>query len=139
MHAVRLTIPAKPEYITLGRLALAGLALLRPEQFPPELLGDVKLALTEACTNSVRHAYDRRRRLGRDHVRAATPTGWSSRSSTRARASTAGARSVAPRAADDELSVGGLGIAIIEASRDELAIAERAGGGSTLRFVKQLS
>ena len=28
VQAVRLTIPAKPEYITLGRLALAGLALL---------------------------------------------------------------------------------------------------------------
>jgi len=31
MQAVRLSIPAKPEYITLGRLALAGLARLRPE------------------------------------------------------------------------------------------------------------
>ncbi|MDX6399257.1 MAG: hypothetical protein QOJ43_2665, partial [Gaiellaceae bacterium] len=27
---VRLTIPAKPEYITLSRLALAGLARVRP-------------------------------------------------------------------------------------------------------------
>jgi anti-sigma regulatory factor (Ser/Thr protein kinase) len=37
-----------------------------------------------------------------------------------------------------ELSEGGLGIAIIEALADELAITERADGGSHLRFVKHL-
>src|SRR5436305_11727411 len=52
---VRLVFPAKPEYITLGRLALTGLARLRP--LPEETLGDLKLALTEACTNCVLHAY----------------------------------------------------------------------------------
>ncbi len=52
---VRLTIPAKPEYITLGRLALTGLSRLRP--LDEETLADLKLALTEACSNSVRHAY----------------------------------------------------------------------------------
>src|SRR3954463_14009953 len=54
--AVRLSIPAKPEYISLGRLALTGLSRLRA--FPDDVLADLKLALTEACTNSVRHAYD---------------------------------------------------------------------------------
>ncbi len=53
--SVRLTIPAKPEYITLGRLALTAIARVRP--VPDETLNDLKLALTEACTNSVRHAY----------------------------------------------------------------------------------
>src|SRR5690348_13838077 len=57
-HAIRLTIPAKAEYITLGRLALTGIARLHAEPFSAEVLGDLKLALTEACTNSVRHAYD---------------------------------------------------------------------------------
>src|SRR5690348_9259656 len=56
-QAIRLTIPAKPEYITLGRLALTGIARLRTEPLSQEVLGDLKLALTEACTNSVRHAY----------------------------------------------------------------------------------
>src|SRR3954447_2058627 len=57
VHAIRLTIPAKAEYITLGRLALTGIARLRPEPLRQEVLGDLKLALTEACTHSVRHAY----------------------------------------------------------------------------------
>src|ERR1700693_5060782 len=53
--SVRLTIPAKPEYITLARLALTGLSRLRP--LSEETLGDLKLAVTEACSNSVRHGY----------------------------------------------------------------------------------
>ena len=52
---VRLTIPAKAEYITLVRLALSGLSRLRP--LSEETLGDLKLAVTEACSNSVRHGY----------------------------------------------------------------------------------
>src|SRR5437764_9738055 len=54
-RVVHLTIPAKAEYITLGRLALTGLARVR--SFPEETLADLKLALTEACSNSIRHAY----------------------------------------------------------------------------------
>src|SRR5918994_2183352 len=53
---VALTIPARPEFIALCRLALTGLA--RTRALPQELLADMKLALTEACSNSVRHAYD---------------------------------------------------------------------------------
>src|ERR1700675_568657 len=52
---VRLRIPARAEYITLGRLALTGLSRLR--ELSDETLADLKLALTEACSNSVRHAY----------------------------------------------------------------------------------
>lgn len=39
---------------------------------------------------------------------------------------------------DEELSEGGLGIAIIRALADELEITDRSGGGSRLRFVKHL-
>src|SRR3954470_19252062 len=52
---VRLTIPARAECITLCRLALTGIGRLR--ELSDELLADLKLALTEAASNSVRHAY----------------------------------------------------------------------------------
>src|SRR6187402_2440440 len=55
-RSVRLTIPARPEYITLGRLALTAIAGVRA--LSDETLHDLKLALTEACTNSVKHAYE---------------------------------------------------------------------------------
>ena len=54
---VKLDIPAKAEYVVLGRLALAGLLRSRGG-FSEDAGADLKLALTEACSNSVRHAYD---------------------------------------------------------------------------------
>jgi serine/threonine-protein kinase RsbW len=53
---VTLEIPAKAEYVVLGRLALAG--LVRERRFSTDAVADLKLALTEACSNSIRHAYD---------------------------------------------------------------------------------
>lgn len=52
---VRLAFPAKPDYLLLARLALAGLA--RKVPVDDEVLADLKLAVTEACGNAVRHAY----------------------------------------------------------------------------------
>jgi serine/threonine-protein kinase RsbW len=52
---VSLTIPAKPEYLVCFRLVLVGLA--RAGGIDEETLSDLKLAVTEACSNSVRHAY----------------------------------------------------------------------------------
>ena len=52
---VRLSFPAKADYLLLARLTLSGLARELP--VGDELLADLKLALTEACGNAVRHAY----------------------------------------------------------------------------------
>src|SRR6476619_1713580 len=54
-RSIHLRIPAKPEYITLCRLALTGLGQLR--EIGEDTMADLKLALTEAVSNSVRHAY----------------------------------------------------------------------------------
>jgi serine/threonine-protein kinase RsbW len=128
--AVRLTIPAKPEYITLCRLALTGIARLRP--LTAEVVGDLKLALTEACSNSVRHAYaddagvveisfdlqpDRLVIVVSDDGEGFVPGDRHDEA--------------------DELTEGGLGIAIIKALADEVEIGSGVGGrGSRLRFVK---
>jgi serine/threonine-protein kinase RsbW len=45
---VRLTVPAKPEYIVLTRLALS--AVCRLTSLQPEDVADLKLAVTEAAT-----------------------------------------------------------------------------------------
>ena len=52
---LRLRFPARPEYLVLGRLVLTGLSRAHP--IDEDALSDLKLALTEACSNSVRHAY----------------------------------------------------------------------------------
>jgi len=136
-HAIRLTIPAKPEYITLGRLALTGIARLRPEPISQEALGDLKLALTEACTNSVRHAYDDGEgtveilyELHADKLVVEV--------ADEGEGFEAPAEDAIAELNGTALSEGGLGIAIIKALVDELEIRDRARGGSSLRFVKKL-
>jgi serine/threonine-protein kinase RsbW len=131
-RTVRLTMPAKPEYITLGRLALTGLARLRPLE--DETLADLKLALTEACSNSVRHAY----RNGEGLVEIL----FELHPDRLVIEVVDDGRGFDPAAAhsEDTFVEGGLGIAIIRAIADELEIAKGPEGrGSRLRFVKVLA
>ena len=54
--AVRLELDSRPETLTLVRGVLAGVAELIG--LDPELLDDLKTAVSEACNNVVMHAYD---------------------------------------------------------------------------------
>jgi serine/threonine-protein kinase RsbW len=131
-RAVRLTIPAKPEYITLVRLALTGLAGLRP--LPDETIGDLKLAVTEAASNSVRHAY-----ANGDGVVEIVYELQDDRLVVEVADN--GQGFIHPPAGDvrADLDEGGLGIAIIQALADEFEVGSRPdGAGSRLRFVKLL-
>ena len=134
-QAIRLVIPAKPEYISLARLALTGLSRVR--ELDPETLADLKLAITEAASNSVRHAYSdgagtvevlydlRPDRI----VIEVSDDGEGFDYDT------------GPAAADlaDELTEGGLGIAIIQTIADDFELGRGPGGrGSRLRFSKRL-
>jgi len=52
---LHLVVPAKPEYLSLVRLVVASIA--GDSGFSEENIGDIKVALSEASTNVVRHAY----------------------------------------------------------------------------------
>ena len=47
-HKVSLSVPAKPDYVVLARLALSAVCRLSP--LAPEEVADLKLAITEAAT-----------------------------------------------------------------------------------------
>ena len=131
-HTVRLSIPAKAEYITLARLALSGLSRLR--SVDEETLGDLKLAVTEACTNSVRHGYSNGEGTV-DVVYELQPD----RLVVEVADDGPGFDAAGDRPTEDNLAEGGLGIAIIKAVSDEFEAGQRAKGhGSRLRFVKLL-
>ena len=53
---VLLTMPARPEGVGVVRQALAGMA--DALDFDASVLADMKMAVTEACTNVVVHAYE---------------------------------------------------------------------------------
>jgi serine/threonine-protein kinase RsbW len=52
---LHLTLPARPENVAVARHAIGGFADV--VDMPDQTLADVKLAVTEACTNVVVHAY----------------------------------------------------------------------------------
>ncbi len=52
---IRLTMPARAENVAMIRHVCGALA--EGLHMPTELVADVRLAVTEACTNVVRHAY----------------------------------------------------------------------------------
>lgn len=131
-RVVRLTIPAKAEYMVLGRLALTGLSRLR--SLSDETLGDLKLAFTEACSNAVRHAYGDEGgtveilfeldEAGITVEVLDTGSGFDPDEVT---------------GGESELTEGGLGIAIIRSVADEVEVGPRSDGpGARLRFVKLL-
>jgi serine/threonine-protein kinase RsbW len=131
---VRLTIPARAEYITLCRLALTGIARVR--DLSDEVLADLKLALTEAASNSVRHAYSS------DEEGGVVEISYELRPDRLVIEVTDEGEGFDPAEAEgapEELSEGGLGIAIIRAIADEVEIGTQPGGrGSRLRFEKAL-
>lgn len=127
-----LRIPAKPEYLVLGRLVLTGLSRSYP--IDSDALGDLKLALTEACSNSIRHAYrdggvvEIRYEVDDEYVAVEVSDGGP------------GFEPLTAPLAREALDEGGLGLAIIRAVSDATEIGHRADGtGSRLRFVRRLS
>jgi serine/threonine-protein kinase RsbW len=130
---IRLTIPARAEYVSLCRLALIGLSRVR--DFSEETLADLKLAITEACSNAVRHAYPQG-----DGVVEITYAFSTDRIVIEVNDNGGGFAIADPVAGEaDELTEGGLGIAIIRSIADEFELAAGAGGrGSRLRFAKVL-
>jgi serine/threonine-protein kinase RsbW len=128
---VSLTIPAKTEYLVVARLALAGLARAVP--MDESALADLKLAVTEACGNAVRHAHHAPSSVVRigyavdgdaieitveDEGHGPTPVVPDAMPS--------------PDSLAGDLPEGGLGLALIDALVDEVEIRGRDGGHGTL-------
>lgn len=122
MGAVRLRIPAQAEYVALARAVLEGMAGVHP--LPEETLADLKLALTEACTNAVRHS-------GADAVEIVLDL-----ADDRVTVEVADDGRGFDPAKVERGDEGGLGLAVIRAVTDEVELGGE--GGTRLRFVKRL-
>jgi serine/threonine-protein kinase RsbW len=134
MRTVRLRIPARAEYVALTRLALSGLADLAA--LPDDLVADLKLALTEAVSNSVRHAYGE----GGGFVSVAYELAHDSLAVEVVDDGEGFDPEKPPVLEGEELTEGGLGIAIIRTIADDFELESRPGvRGSRLRFAKRLN
>jgi serine/threonine-protein kinase RsbW len=137
-QVVSLTIPAEAKWLALCRLVLSGLCRLG--RVDDETLADLKLAVTEACSNSVRHAYADgsgavgvRYKLGTDSLTVEISDAGRGFRFDRPVPELA----VVP---DKGLREDEMGLAIIHALVDEVDIGAGPGGhGTTISFVKYLA
>src|SRR5918995_3695168 len=121
---ISLTLPSSPEYVLLARLVMgqAGrLAGLEPDE-----VYDLKLAVTEAVTNVIRHAsvenYEIEYRLLPSGVEVSvTDTG--------------GGFSVAELTGEPDED-GGVGLAVVRNPVDELVLDSTRGGGTRLKMIR---
>jgi serine/threonine-protein kinase RsbW len=123
---ISLTLPSSPEYVLLARLVMgqAGrLAGLEPDE-----VYDLKLAVTEAVTNVIRHAsvesYEIEYRMLPSGIEVSvTDTG--------------GGFSVADLTADPD-EHGGFGLAVIRNLVDELVLDSTRDGGTRLKMIRRV-
>lgn len=129
---VTLVIPARTEYLIVARLALAGIA--RGTPIDDGALADLKLAVTEACGNAVRHAHASEHGV----VRVDFDLGDGA---IEIRVADAGPGIGAlPDDERDELAESGMGLAIIRALVDDFEIRDGDGGrGTVVRMRKRLA
>lgn len=122
---VSLTLPSSPEYVLLARLVVAQVGRLAG--FGPEDIYDLKLAVTEAATNVIRHAavdnYEVEYRvLPRAVEITVTDVGGGFNAADLA------------RTPDGQ---GGFGLAVIRDLVDELALDTAEGGGTRLKMIRR--
>ncbi len=130
---ISLEIPPKPQFVSLCRLALT--AICREHSFADDEIADLKLAITEACSNSIRHAYEEG--AGDDGLPKVFVTYevFEDRLSVEVRDHGRGFDWNGPT--EHELPEGGLGISIMQAVCDEFEVIRPAdGSGSSLRLTK---
>jgi serine/threonine-protein kinase RsbW len=132
-ETVELRMDARPENLVLARLALGGVAARTP--LADDVVADLKLAVTEACTNAIEHAYAGNPGANEIVVRfaldddafAVEVQDWGVGFDTEIEP---------PR--DEELrDRAGVGLMLIRSLTDELTI-ESGGAGSTISFAKRL-
>lgn len=132
---IELTLPADVEYIGIARLLMSGVA--NRMGFAYDDIEDIKLAVAEACTNSVRHAYEE----GQQGTFTITSTLHEDRLvvqvSDKGKSFDASQMKMAPLDTSkeiEELSEGGLGLYLIHTLMDHVEIS--ADNGILIEMVK---
>ena len=121
---VRLTMPARAEGVGVVRQALAGMA--DALAFDAAVVADMKMAVTEACTNVVVHAYDGEEgtleveMLADDASLTIVVRDWGS--------------GIQPRPARREAPALGLGLPLIAALSDSFELKGSTSSGAEVRM-----
>lgn len=134
---VSLTIPAEARWLTVVRLTVSGVASRAGASY--EDVDDIKVAVSEACTNAIDHAFR--------ETDGPPPTiciqCFPLEAAIRIEVADEGcgfdpAGDVAERTADPDQQ-GGLGLYLIRKLMHEMEVASRPGGGTRVIMVKRFA
>jgi anti-sigma regulatory factor (Ser/Thr protein kinase) len=130
VETVEVCLAARPENVALARLALAGVAAM--SEATVEEVADLKLAVSELCTNAVVHAYED----GDGYVLLRFTTAGDTLTVEVADAGT-GFVELVDASSAARAEGGGLGLVIARAIADELSV-ESGKDGSRIVLSKRL-
>lgn len=130
---LKLMVPGKPEYVRTVRLAVSSLA--DNAGFDIEAVEDIKVAVSEACSNIVCHGQQEEEEIFykviceilNDRIEILVEDEAGGYDISKYQEPTVG-----------EIKEGGLGVFIIKALMDEVDILSELGVGTSIRMIKKL-
>ncbi|EGG34121.1 MULTISPECIES: anti-sigma B factor RsbW [Paenibacillus] len=139
VQRITLNLPASAEYVDIVRLNLYGIA--SKMGFSYEEIEDMKVAVSEACNNSVLYAYSQEGGMVEVLFQV---TGESLSITVRDEGeSFDSVGAVGNRTLHDkdlsEVQIGGLGFYLMEALMDEVSVTNQAGKGTEVTLTKRLA
>lgn len=124
---ISLKIPSRAEYVLLARLVVSQVGEFA--NFEQQDVYDLKLAITEAATNVIRHA-----KVDSFEIEYRTQPG-----AVEITVKDTGEGFEAEDFTGDPDSQGGFGLSVIESLVDDLALESTASGGTRLRMTRRAS
>jgi serine/threonine-protein kinase RsbW len=130
---IRLSVPCKPEYVSTVRLTVSSVASRMG--FDIEAVEDIKVAVSEACTNIINHS----KLSGEDEYRIMCLSDAEKMQITVEDDGKGFNVDEYSEPKEGELQQGGLGLFIVKALMDEVDVVSEPGAGARFSMVKYLN
>ena len=128
-ETIKMEISANPEYVSIIRLTTSGLA--NKVGFCIDDIEDLKVAISEACTNAIKHSLDERFII----IYSIIENGLTIEVIDNGKGYD---RSSVSEPDINNLKEGGMGLFIIEALMDEVKVESQEGKGTSIKMTKYL-
>ena len=128
-ETIRMGISANPEYVSIIRLTTSGIA--NKVGFCIDDIEDLKVAISEACTNAIKHSLDERFII----IYSIIENGLTIEVIDNGKGYD---RSSVSEPDINNLKEGGMGLFIIEALMDEVTVESQEGKGTSIKMTKYL-
>lgn len=128
-ETIKMEISANPEYVSIIRLTTSGIA--NKVGFCIDDIEDLKVAISEACTNAIKHSLDERFII----IYSIIENGLTIEVIDNGKGYD---RSSVSEPDINNLKEGGMGLFIIEALMDEVTVESQEGKGTSIKMTKYL-